>query len=329
MHQSPPSTSGKRIVQITCNETQCIDPIGIVGEWERIGPHSTFDLSSGWELTWACPDFIDEYAWRSPIMIIPENKTTFNAEDTCRVLGNNTVLLIGDSTMQQFFTTLVHLLTNCHTQLVFEPSDTLVGRAYGRMNRGKKWADCVRQHKPDIVIVTVGAHIYTDDNSFMGIVHEVLYDMQHMQQESNSSLKFAWKTQSPGGCTKDIQFLTNPVEVAQKFNFSDKSYYKDVYNCWQFNRDLLLLSTLQEFDIPSIDMRMLYSRSDAHPSSQSGREIMKGVLSALLFTWPSRCSWTFIPSTVVRNIKLRYSLLDLKYKFLELEARQVDTGMDL
>lgn len=52
------------------------------------------------------------------------------------------------------------------------------------------------------------------------------------------------------------------------------------------NRDLLLLSTLQEFDIPSIDMRMLYSRSDAHPSSQSGREIMKGVIDCLHYCLP-------------------------------------------
>ena len=272
---------------ITCEANRtCLDDVGVVGEWVRVGRNRTFaaPFCCGRPTTiWKCSDFFDEYTWQSPN--IP---AVFNPVDTCRLLGNSTVLLIGDSTMDQFTLTLENSLWpgKCQTQVTFGLSDTLVGRSYGRMNRGKVWKELVEEIKPDIVIVTVGAHILSDDASYTEIVDQVLNEMQVMQQE-NPDLKFAWKTQSPGGCTKDIVSPTDTSMAAKKLNFTDNSYGKDHYNWYQFyNRDLMLLSRLQMVGIPSLDMRMLYSQSDAHISSQSGRHIMRGVIDCLHICLP-------------------------------------------
>ena len=51
--------------------------------------------------------------------------------------------------------------------------------------------------KPDVVFVAVGAHIKSDDASYLGLVDQVIREMQEMQ-EQYPNMKFAWKTQQPG-----------------------------------------------------------------------------------------------------------------------------------
>jgi len=101
-------------------------------------------------------------------------------------------------------------------------SDTLVGRNYGNMNRGKVWTVLVEEMKPDIVIVTVGAHILSDDASYIEIIDQVLNEMQEMRIIF-PNIKFAWKTQTPGGCTKEIVSPKNATTAAMKRNFTEKS----------------------------------------------------------------------------------------------------------
>lgn len=212
----------------------------------------------------------------------------FDPVDICNLLGNSTVLLIGDSTMEQFSATLVNSLWDgeCQNQITMGQSDTLVGRNYGNMNRGKVWSVLVEEMKPDIVIVTVGAHILSDDASYIEIIDQVLNEMQEMRIIF-PNIKFAWKTQTPGGCTKEIVSPKNATTAAMKRNFTEKSYGKDHYNWYQFyNRDLMLLNRLAKIGIPSLDMRMLYSRSDAHISSQSGRQLMRGTIDCLHMCLP-------------------------------------------
>ena len=290
--------------QISCNAegTSCLDPVGVVGEWVHVGPNRMFaapvccrwvsaefrkkkpeacgteqanaQLYSGFK-TYpqqmfgnACKceenNFTDEYEWRSPHL--PQ---TFNPVDTCRLLGNRTALFVGDSTMSQTASTLMNSLLpgKCQTQVTFALSDTLVGRSFDVYNRGKIWKDWVNEVMPDITVVAVGAHVKTDDASYLGLVDEVLSDMIEMQSR-HPGLKFAWKTQQPGGCTNEILSPKDATIAARSIE-----YTRDKFNWHKFyHRDLLLLDRLNRAKIPYLDMRMLYSRSDAHISSMKGSQ---------------------------------------------------------
>ena len=120
---------------------------------------------------------------------------------------------------------------------------------------------------PDITVVAVGAHVKTDDASYLGLVDEVLSDMIEMQSR-HPRLKFAWKTQQPGGCTNEILSPKDATVAAQTANHTRGIYNYDTY----YHRDLLLLDRLNSAKIPYLDIRMLYSRSDAHVSSMKGRK---------------------------------------------------------
>ena len=120
--------------------------------------------------------------------------------------------------------------------------------------------------RPDIAIVTVGAHIQTKDMSYTAIIDQVLSEMLELKREM-PEMTFAWKTQAPAGSTKEISSPTNAAEAAYNQNFNDPNQ-KSYYNWGRFyQRDMLLLSRLQTIQMPYLDVRMLYSRTDAHPGS--------------------------------------------------------------
>ena len=48
----------------------------------------------------------------------------------------------------------------CQQQIWFAPADTLVGRPMGHMNRGVHWEDAVDAHRPSIIVISAGAHIF-------------------------------------------------------------------------------------------------------------------------------------------------------------------------
>ncbi|KAL7467269.1 hypothetical protein ACHAXS_007519 [Conticribra weissflogii] len=272
--------------------------MGIMGEWEFVGSNRSFaapvccggdETNIGEECSekpnslvfsgnadstfrrmagngCKCSNFTDQYIWRSPDL-----STSFDPIETCSLLGGQNVLLVGDSTMAQTATTLMNALVpgRCQTQITLGKSDTLVGRPYGHWNRGNPWIEYVKRLRPEIVFVTVGAHI-SDDKAFREVVDEVLYDMKEMLiNKTFANTIFAWKTQQPGGCTQDILFPHHPASFANE-NISDFLELK--YNWRQFyQRDLFLISRLQQVGIPYLDMRMLYSRTDAHVSSRGNK----------------------------------------------------------
>ena len=84
------------------------------------------------------------------------------------VLGGRRLLFIGDSTMQQAAATLANLVewesADCAGQLYFGGSDTLVHREFGAFNRGPDWTEWVEAYRPDLVVVSAGAHIYNQSN---------------------------------------------------------------------------------------------------------------------------------------------------------------------
>ena len=295
------SLQGKRI---HCNLSGCFDPIGVNGQWvytpnrtaitnsdccrpegqvsfnfsptplsctvrqrPRIfrGKKDTYQLMGGYECK--CPAFVDNYFWQSPEL------PPFDAHRTCRLLGRRKVLMIGDSTMRQTASLLINALfpAGCQTHILFRIADTLVNKNFGAMNRGEHWRRIVEEVKPEIVIMSVGAHVqdYNGQNAttvYRSIVDEVLNNIVMLKNISLyfQNLTFVWKTQQPQGCSKSILMMP-PAEAAQQttdsgmFSSSGRESYE-----W----DLYLLSRLQELNMPYLDLRMLYSRSDGHIASQ-------------------------------------------------------------
>ena len=69
-------------------------------------------------------------------------------------------------------------------------------------------------------------------------------------------------------CTNEILSPKDATVAAQTANHTRGIYNYDTY----YHRDLLLLDRLNSAKIPYLDIRMLYSRSDAHVSSMKGRK---------------------------------------------------------
>jgi len=210
-----------------------------------------------------CHDFVDEYEWKSPTL------PPFNASETCRMLGKRTVLYIGDSTAHEAASTLMNSFRpageTCQTQITFALSDTLIGRKYGALNRGRRWTTAVDMVRPDIIILSVGAHIVTNDTIYMNVIDQVLSEIEAMKKNIPPHVKFAWQTQVPAGCSEKI---TSPQNVTIA---GEMSMELSDYNHGQFyQRDLMLISRLQAIGMPYMDLRMLYSRTDAHINKQTG-----------------------------------------------------------
>ena len=140
----------------------------------------------------------------------------------------------------------------CQDQFFFSPSDTLIGEHFGRYNRGEPWKELVKKFTPDIVILSAGPHIYNRSN-FELMLNTVIEDAKELRQ-LNPNIQLVWKTQQPGGCTHDI---TSEVTLGQSHSHAE--YYE---------RDLWALSLLPCHDFHILDLRLLYFRSDAHPSSE-------------------------------------------------------------
>jgi hypothetical protein len=161
----------------------------------------------------------------------------------------------------------------CSTQFEFFLSDTLIKESYGAMSRGWHWLDLARNqsiaHDGDILVLTVGAHIARKDDMY-NVSNVVLNQIVAMKKE-RPSLTIIYKTQQPGGCTAEIANVSlSPLEVGEKFVFVQKTRRNHNHNHPLFyDYDKAVIRRLQELDIPFLDMRMLYSRSDAHPSSKT------------------------------------------------------------
>jgi hypothetical protein len=209
-------------------------------------------------------NFRDKYVWKSP------NLPPWNPTEFCQLLGpHRRIIMIGDSTMSQAAATLMNAVHGlCQTQLFFFMVDTLIKKAFGVLNRGPHWLEIVQNHSithdGDIVVLTVGAHIVHERDLYK-VSDLVLQQIVAMKAE-RPSVTVIYKTQQPGGCTPEIANLSlSPLQAGATFDFSRRHNFNYPHF---YNYDSTVIGNLQEFGIPYLDMRMLYSRSDAHPSSK-------------------------------------------------------------
>ena len=225
--------------------------------------------------------FVDEWEWQSPDL------PAFDVNATCELLGNRTVLLVGDSTMLQTASTLMNALKpgGCAPNLVVQSSDTLVGRNYGMMNRGIHHMTAVEKYQPDIVIYNTGPHVRFDNYTI--VLNEVIDDLKKWQNSTEKKTTFVWRTNQPAGCTDEIYMPEDPIQAAKTFNFSASHFPKwhEVNHDIFYERDVNTMKRWkQEFGDQGriMDLRMLYSRSDAHPGSHPLRKPRLDCLHTLI-----------------------------------------------
>jgi hypothetical protein len=208
--------------------------------------------------------FADEFRWNST------NLPIWDATDFCTRLGDRRILMIGDSTMSQAATTLMNAahVAQCQTQMFFFLSDTLLNQEYGNLNRGEHWLDLVANHSKrddDIIVLTVGGHVLKQ-RDLSGVSDTVIQQMVELRKK-RPGLQFVYKSQQPGGCTPQIANVSwTPSEAARQFPWRRKLFNFNYPLMYEY--DERTIRKLQAHNIPFLDMRMLYSRSDAHPYSR-------------------------------------------------------------
>jgi len=217
------------------------------------------------------------YDWIGQPEVAPRSQ--WDAKETCALLGNRSVLFLGDSTMQQTWATLMNSLHpgGCQTQIMFMICDTLVKKKFGAMNRGLHWKTAVDMVKPDICILGLGGHIHLSkdgDSNYFAVLTEVFDDLKHYNDDKDRKVTFVYKTNQPQGCAESIFHPENPSLAATEYNASMSGvplieqraamYRFD----WTYHRDLFAIRECETRGLNYMDMRMLYSRVDGHPSSR-------------------------------------------------------------
>lgn len=241
-----------------------------------------------------CKKDPDPWVWNKPNKEGSLAPVHFDKHKACDILGNRTVVLIGDSTMQQTSSTLMNSFhpTKCAAQISFNQGDTLVGKRFVQYNRGRHWKDNVLSwtNPPDIVIMAAGAHVHFDKD-YMGLITRVMREARELQPEY-PNMHFVFKTQQPSNCVhpgvhnssllhiKKIHKIKNPQPwkpenptlAARALNYSYLRY-GDSQDSF-YDRDLWLMDRVQNktTEDPSLnfhvlDVRPLYSRTDKHMGS--------------------------------------------------------------
>lgn len=235
-------------------------------------------------IAWGTPDFVfpigqagscsskkrrfqERYSWS----ILPSStpgapsSTSWNASRACNLLGTRRLLMVGDSTMQQAASTLINALAPglCQTQVAFGISYNLMGGGIdlgSGFTTGVNWLDLVGYVKPDIVVMTVGAHVL-GEKKYELLINATIAQIKGLQEWIPNPPIIVWKTQAPAGCSRDRDPDTtlHPLDIG-------RTTKHDSYNWGHFfHRDQWTIRQLQHHGIPFLDMRMLYARTEAHP----------------------------------------------------------------
>jgi hypothetical protein len=204
--------------------------------------------------------FEDLYRWFPDKCRLVE----WDARDFCSLLGQRTLLVVGDSTGSQAASVLMNYIhwgfweaspdgPGCQRQVIFANSDTLVGQKLGGGNRGGNWKDLVRHFDPDIILLSSGPHINREAD-FAFVIEQVA--REHRALFPNKQL--IWKTQAPGGCTRNI---SHTFPQAEFYNSLPMHGY-DYYNWAQFEKfDWLAIRTFTSANQHVLDLSPLYYRT--------------------------------------------------------------------
>ena len=203
----------------------------------------------------------------------------FDATRFCALLGTKTILVIGDSTMEQAAAAIMNAIhfgttpdpaaedvrvesaeseLGCQRQISFSPGDTLVHKNLGMMNRGSRWNESLVTIKrktgkyPDLVLLTAGAHIRKYED-----FRKVFNTVRAEATQYFPDVQVLWKTQSPGGSTLNMSM--QPVFTEKQSKVFKWSHFRE-RDEWVMRQEL---KPQEKFGI--MDVRPLYLRGDDHP----------------------------------------------------------------
>jgi GDSL/SGNH-like Acyl-Esterase family found in Pmr5 and Cas1p len=203
----------------------------------------------------------------------------WNASEFCTMLGNSSMLLIGDSTMQQTFATLTAMINwgpnrgFCGPQVRFAPFHGLYSRTVPgvtRQEEDEKWQRAMHDYVPDILIASFGPHFTHFGENFTHFeshVHQ-FYEYLHLTnlERSNSGkspLRVVWKTNNPGhiDCPNFKEPTTEPV-------VQDISKDQHGWHLFPVYDEIFRNITEESYrdrNVTILDMYPLYLRPDSHP----------------------------------------------------------------
>lgn len=225
----------------------------------------------------------EKYIWR------PNNcqLRLWNATLFCEVLGDRTIIMIGDSTMQQSAGTLMAMLQSAHPRGMC--SEKII---FGRSNDLSAFdiVDYMTRYKPSYTILNAGAHFYAPSDYYKKMhesmdairkyeketymyVNPLLFnnsesgDMEELNfiqytTEKPKDHRFVWKTMNPAHLHCDN--YTEPTNIYKVPTADDKFGW-----AWFHVYDKMMLKLAVEYGLDVIDMRPLYLRPDAHPGHRA------------------------------------------------------------
>jgi hypothetical protein len=201
----------------------------------------------------------EKYEWQ-PLLcdLIPWNATQF-----CELLGNRTILLVGDSTMHQTGAALASRIT-WDTGSLKGCADHI---SIGRINR-LGWEpkqtpviDYVKLAKPDILILNTGAHFMIPVQWEEDLITNFKPLQEAIRQNVEKNVTIVWKTMNPGhvNCSQESG---GPLNT----DWSHQHSSSDLYQWYIFaHQDRFARHYIQDvLGLQVIDMSPLYYRQDAH-----------------------------------------------------------------
>jgi hypothetical protein len=181
----------------------------------------------------------------------------WSGKQFCDSLGNRTVLLVGDSTLQQVSATLVNMIVTtsggCAHQIFFAKCYHLYWKEKDEMRNNIR--EYVEDVKPDIVVFSAGAHMHDtgDIYSTLENVRSLLPAMiENVRLSSGKNLSFVWKTQSPGHVSCDAVSEPQTYELApahlDRWQWNLHQYFDDFSKNW---------STIMNYKVNYIVLSMI------------------------------------------------------------------------
>ena len=155
----------------------------------------------------------------------------------------------------------------CQSQISSAHSDTLVGTSFGHMNRGKTWATWTKAFKPDIIVMSMGAHLTYKPDWQLNFTW-ALQKIATKHQMHYPRVPLIWKTQPPAGCGP-TSLPAGPGRVDEENNSKRLKYLQASYN-WATLIEMDRIAQKFWAKQPGarvLDLTPLYYRVEAHPGS--------------------------------------------------------------
>lgn len=198
----------------------------------------------------------------------------WNATQFCELLGNRTILMIGDSTMQQTGVSLVNMIISSGASCASRVNVVVSTLLYVTQTYKKCFVDATLQEahhriKPDISILNVGAHLKDP-----GDLHFIIDNFREFmaKEKTERNVTFLWKTQNPGhvNCTnyrEPFQDYSLGKDMKKVFHNDPNAIEQTQYNWNLFPTfDDIARNKSYSIGFKVIDMDPLYLRPDAHPA---------------------------------------------------------------